>query len=214
MSTANKTEFKLMLIGFFIFTCTYGWTDAAEFMFQGYGTISFIGLYLLARYIRVYSPKWSKMSVLTDIMIYGLITLIVGVTSFILVSKEVNVPLDLYSYISPTTILGALFLLLAFTKIELQNKFINWCGISCFAVFLMHVSPSTLWYYKDFFILLHNNTTVATFWITTFLVLIIIFIVSICVDKIRIRIWNFFWVNFLCAVEHRVVNYLNDKITD
>ena len=99
-------------------------------------------------------------------------------------------PLQMFSYICPTTIVGALALLLCFTRIELQSRFINWCGISCFAVFLMHASASTMWHFKDLFVYLHEHLSVLFFWLTTFGVLSLIFIVSILVDKIRIYVWN------------------------
>lgn len=206
---AGKVEYRLVLIGFFIFTCTYGWFDKAEFMHQGYSTISFIGLYLLARYVRIYSPKYSRWHMHKDFLAYAITTLIVTSISFItpFVFNR-NVPLNLYSYISPTTILGALFLLLAFSKIDIQNKFVNWCGISCFAVFLMHVSPSTLWHYRDFFIMLHNNMAVLDFWIITFLSLIVVFFVSILIDKLRIKIWDFCWDKCFSSIEQRMLNFI------
>lgn len=99
-------------------------------------------------------------------------------------------PLYLYSYICPTTIIGALALLLCFSKFSFQNKFVNWCGISCFAVFLMHVSPSTLWHFKDLFVYLYDNLSTPIFWLSNFGILSLIFIISILIDKIRIKIWD------------------------
>ena len=60
IKATTKRTFKLVIIAFFLFTCTYGWIDAAVFMNQGYSTLFFIGLYLLARYIRLYSSSVRK----------------------------------------------------------------------------------------------------------------------------------------------------------
>ena len=123
--------------------------------------------------------------------IYAACVILVTLATFLspyLINR--SFPSIVFSYICPTTIIGALAMLLCFTKFSLQNKFINWCGISCFAVFLMHVSPSTLWHFKALFIYLHESLSIAMFWITTFIVLSLIFIVSILVDKVRIVVWN------------------------
>lgn len=101
-----------------------------------------------------------------------------------------------FSYISPTTIVGALSLFMCFTKIRIENRFVNWCGISCFAVFLMHVSPSTLWHFKNSFIYLHNNYSTFVFWFLTFIILMIIFMVSILTDKLRIMLWESLYNKF------------------
>ena len=55
---ASQQEFKNVLIGFFLFEFIYGWlfSDSTQFIQGGYSTISFFGLYLLSRYIRIYKP--------------------------------------------------------------------------------------------------------------------------------------------------------------
>lgn len=59
VANSTRREFKGVLIGFFVFTCTYCWCGAAQFMLDGYSTLFFIGLYLLARYINIYKPRVS-----------------------------------------------------------------------------------------------------------------------------------------------------------
>ena len=200
--TTTQRTFKLVLIAFFSFTCTYGWCGAASFMNQGYSTLFFIGLYLLARYMRIYSPKWSLHSAKMYLALYFLCVILVTSVSFLIpFLLNRRIPLDLFSYICPTTIIGAISLLLFFTKIKLQNNFVNWCGISCFAVFLMHVSPSTLYHFRDLFIYLHTNYQVTTFWLITFIALSIIFIISILVDKIRIKTYDYIYIYILSKIE-------------
>ena len=208
VKTASQKTFKLVLISFFTFTCTYGWIGAASFMDNGYTTLFFIGLYLLARYIRLYTPKWSQRSSWVYFAIYQLCAILVTATSFLVPYIFGRyIPVELYSYICPTTIIGALCLLLCFTKIKLQNKFINWCGISCFAVFLMHVSPSTLWHFKNLFTHLHTNYQPAHFWLITFAILSIIFILSILIDKIRIKTFNLLYAKLFSRWEVRFNKY-------
>lgn len=207
VNNTSQKEYKYVLIGFFLFTCTYGWIGAAEFMMQGYSTISFIGLYLLARYVKLYSPSWSKFSIKLDIVIYLLIILIVSLLTFTPpLYIGIKMPLNFYSYISPTTIVGALYLLLAFSKINIQNKFINWCGVSCFAVFLIHVSPSTIWHYKELFTKLHATLTTGEYWVVTFIILTAIFFTAILIDKVRIIVWDKCWGKIFKPLEPIITN--------
>lgn len=191
INTASQQTYKWVLIGFFLFTCTYGLIGAADFMQHGYTTLFFIGLYLLARYIRIYSPRWSSYAASIYLSIYATCVILVTLATFLspyLINR--SFPSSVFSYMCPTTIIGALAMLLCFSKLNLQNKFINWCGISCFAVFLMHVSPSTLWHFKSLFIYLHESLSLPMFWLMTFIILALIFMISILIDKVRIMVWN------------------------
>lgn len=208
VKTATQRTFKLVLISFFTFTCTYAWLGAADFMHNGYSTLFFIGLYLLARYTRLYEPKWSQHKPRKYFAVYSACVLFVTAIVFTypyLFDKYI--PINFYSYICPTSIIGAVCLLLGFTKFKLQNRFVNWCGISCFAVFLIHVSPSTLWHFKDLFVYLHSHCSVALFWPITFAVLTTIFIVAILIDKIRIMTFNQLYAKVFSRWEARFNNY-------
>lgn len=178
-------------------------------MMQGYSTISFIGLYLLARYVNIYKPVWSQWSIRCDLAIYACTVIIATIATFVPPYYfNIKIPLNFYSYICPTTIVGALYLFLAFSKIKLSSKFVNWCGISCFSVFLMHVSPSTLWHYRDLFIKLHEELPTLGYWVVTFAVLIIIFFVSILIDKIRLKFWNICWDKIFCRMEQTITSLI------
>ena len=55
VNNTEKKTFKNVLISFFVFQTIYSWiSDGAVFFENGYSTISFIGLYLLARYTKIY----------------------------------------------------------------------------------------------------------------------------------------------------------------
>lgn len=191
-----QKEFKWVLIGFFLFTFTYCWSGAAQFMLDGYSTLFFIGLYLLARYIYIYKPRISLLNRNIDICIYfGTVILVTAVSLFCPAISGY-----MYFYISPTTVIGALFLLLYFTKLRIQSRVVNWLGISCFAVFLMHVSPSTLWHFKNLFVYLHSSLDTYAFWLSTFVILMIIFMVSVLVDKVRIMLWESIYNKFIVRI--------------
>ena len=51
---ANKSQIKLFLIVFFTYQTIYGWYGAVPFFAQGHSTLSFIGLYILGRYLNLH----------------------------------------------------------------------------------------------------------------------------------------------------------------
>lgn len=146
---APRSLFRNTLIGFYVLQSIYGWIlpSATTYIELGYSPLSFIGLYLLARYIRVYTPSYTRQNLISD----GVVILVV----ICCVSMAYIVPPYLFNicsaqfvsnrfinYIAPTTILIAIFTLLMFSKMKIKSKFINWVAASCFAVFLLHTSPS------------------------------------------------------------------------
>lgn len=51
---SNKKQLGVLLIAFYSFQTIYGVTGATQFIAHGYSTFSFIGLYLLAQYVKRY----------------------------------------------------------------------------------------------------------------------------------------------------------------
>lgn len=58
VAKASKKEFASVLLVFFIFQTVYGWSGAAKFVEGGYSSFSFIGLYLLSKYVKTYGLKF------------------------------------------------------------------------------------------------------------------------------------------------------------
>jgi len=58
---STRKQLRNLLICFFVFQTIYGCSGAATFIEQGYSTFSFIGLYLLARYLNIYKPDFCKL---------------------------------------------------------------------------------------------------------------------------------------------------------
>jgi len=77
IETASRNQFKWTLNFFYAFQFFYGWIfpSATAFIQDGYSTISFIGLYLMARYLRIYRPNFtalkSKIDVLLSLTVVG-----------------------------------------------------------------------------------------------------------------------------------------------
>ena len=190
----NKKVIAEVIVIFFLLEFLFGWQDKGQFLF-GYSTISFCGLYLLARIYKLYiNPKISNMEgfkyrkalFLSGFFLFSVIPVIIGFWGRSILDYDF-VPL---SYTSPFVILASSCLLLFFSEIELKSSLINWCGCSVLSIYLFHLHPVVIPYLKDnmFFLYAHNNGYMYIFFclvITT-----IISFLCILLDKVRIFFWN------------------------
>ncbi len=189
---ASRHQLRNTLISFYLFQTIYGWyTSGASWFELGYSTISFVGLYLLARYVRLYTPSFSKYSYRQDLLIYLLIVLFTAIVGFTLTFKGHGMDNILYEYTSPLVILSSLFFLLAFSKMKIQSKMMNWIASSAFAAYLFHTNR---FFFDGVFckqiVIWSNTMNTFQFAIYTMGWILLIFILAILMDKIRLFCWN------------------------
>ncbi len=109
----------------------------------GYNTMSFIGLYLLARYLRLYGverlrhvPTWLFWAGWGAVVATG--TLIMTLTA----QFASHATTDITAYSCVLVIASAVLLLLAFSRLKIQNerlsRCINWVAAGSFTVYLTH----------------------------------------------------------------------------
>ena len=189
---ASRVQFRNTLIAFFSFQTLYGWISSGASWFElGYSTISFVGLYMLGRYVRLYRPFYTRYSYKKDLSLYGIIVLATAVTAFALTYSGHCKDNIIYEYTSPFIILSSLFLLLAFSKMHFHNNVINWIAGSAFAVYLFHANRYFLNKVFCKKIAVWSNSMGTLPFIThTFLWIMLVFTVSILIDKIRVVLWN------------------------
>lgn len=191
----EKTEKRLfakILICFFLFQFAYGWLCGGVGWFMGgYSTISFIGLYLLARYCRLYPMKWMiRFSASVYLLACLCVSLIVALGWFVFMMKEIDASRWLQAYNSPFVILQSVLLLLAFNKLSFHSKIINWTAASCFAVYVFHCSPGMLNKYVEVVNSIHDSNNTFVFLILLTLFIVMVFYISILIDKVRIAVWR------------------------
>lgn len=191
IKTVNRQTFRKILIIFYTFQTIYGWVSPeVNFIQHGYSTWSFIGLYLLGRYLNIFKPKLSKYSPSIDVIIYVSLSLIIAASMFF--ACYVDSPLLMkmsWEYTNPVIIISSIYLLLLFSKINFQNNIINWIAASCFAVYLQHF---LIW---DKVVVPHihylsDNFNGILFLALLALSLITFYVSAIAIDKVRILIWN------------------------
>lgn len=188
IKSATERQYRWLLIAFFIFQTIYGWRNSAPYFQRGYSAFSFIGLYLLAQYIKAH-----KQHIVNKL--YGG-TLYIATTlanmMFLFFATKFHIPLDPYVYVSPLVIGGAIGLLLFFADINIRhNKYINFVAKSAFAVYLLHQNPNLFIPYfmpliQEKYASLNGIECIGVIFIT----LAGIFLISIVLDQPRKWLWS------------------------
>lgn len=187
ISNVSKNKFEIILLSYFIFQSIWGWIGNVKFIESGYSCFSFIGLYLLARYIKLYGctklTNWGG-------RIY-LVTVILNSLSYYLCQKF-NIKIGIYSYVNPLVILGSVGLLMYFDKIKIRpNKIINWIAKSAFAVYLFHCNPNIMQpIFKRDALTIYDLTSGIVCILEISFYLIVVFMVSILLDQPRRQLWK------------------------
>ena len=190
---ATKQQFFIVLVAFYSFQTVYGWMMDASVQFTMNGTtgLSFFGLYLLGRYLRLYPFRYSQLSKRKDLIIYLGLALLMCVCNIVLLylGKTVTVTGRLYSYASPIVILASVYLLLFFSKLSFTNRSVNWIASSCFAVYLFHCNGFFFdRYYRKMIEYIYFDSGYAVLGIATYIILI--YAIAVLLDKVRMFLWN------------------------
>lgn len=201
---ATKKQFLTILILFFTLQTFYGWaTNGITWFNRGYSGISFAGLYMLARYVRLYPAKWFSHSLKLDLLIYlGFVVLNTICAFFFTKTGHASISTRLFLYTSPFVILASIHFLLIFTKFTITSKTINWIAASCFAIYLTHsnsflAGPCYDHVIRNWF----NSETTLNFILYTAILMFCVFWISILSDKIRIFLFNWLYNKFCPQID-------------
>jgi hypothetical protein len=188
---ATRRQFATVLLSFLAFQCIYGWLwEGTKWFVAGYSAISFMWLYLLARYVRLHPVKWLwQRSKWFDLAVY------LGCVAFFTIAMfaikwQGGRGGFLYFYNCPIVIVSALHLLLFFSKISLRSRLINWVAVSAFAIYLTHSSSFIGKYYDVYLLQWFNQCSRADFIGRAVLLIVGVFIASILLDKLRLLLWR------------------------
>lgn len=188
---ATKKQFATVLIAFYIFQSIYGWMfNATKWFVSGYSMVSFAGLYMVARYMRLYPIKLWQQNKWFDAAVYGIYIIFLTIAMFYIKKAGLRGGI-LYFYTCPFVIIAAMHFVLFFTKLKpFHSKLINWLGISAFAIYLTHSSSFIGIFYDKAILNWFYTEPRLTFIAYTTMLIIAVFIASILVDKVRILLWN------------------------
>lgn len=183
---ADKKQYQAVLIVFFMFQTIYAFIfwDGASYLQNGYSALSFMGLYLLARYVRLYPLRIWQLPRVHDLAMYFGISLFTTLMAFVL--QRYNLPTgNLYYYSSPLVIVFALHFMLFFTKIHFQSGVVNWIAKSTFSVYLLHSNPYLASrYYDDVILSWYQEQSLFPFLLCVVSFIIVVFIIAVLLDKV------------------------------
>lgn len=194
INDVSEKQLRIFLISFYLFQTIYGWLsiNGADWLGGGYSAVSFMGLYILARYVRIYNPfKITQLRSRSCFIAFFSIALLLTLLSSVVTYIGLPVAGRLFTYTNPLVIVESVFLLLAFYKLKIQSSIINWISSSCLAVYLVHANELFLRpYYGEIINNWYRNEDASRFFIYTITFILVLFFLSILVDKIRMFIWK------------------------
>lgn len=188
----SHKQFRTILALFFISQFLWGWYyGSVGFFSNGYSAMSFIGLYLLARYIRIYQPAFSKYHKSKDVLVYIVLTIISTTLAFVSINQGWNLLYSAtYKYNSPLVIAASIAFLLFFSKIRFQSSIVNTIASSAFGVYLLHAQSNLYIIYTKTIRKWFETENNCCFLLNTITFIITLFVASVLIDKIRIYLWN------------------------
>ena len=190
---AAKEQLAFATLLFMGFAVVYGWTHAAPEFARGYSALSFVGLYLMARYIRLYMSAWvERLSAWSCLAVFLLATTANSLLSFFVTVNNMSDKVDsmVHAYLNPLNLMAAVAMLLCFSKLKFQSRFINGVAVSCLAVFLFHKNPMLGPYYGSvgWYLFTHFSGPVYVLLCLAFILLV--FAVSVLIDRVRMVCWK------------------------
>lgn len=184
--TAGKREYQLVLIAFYIFQTYFSWFWSLVDYYSGYSVVLFCGLYLTARYCRLYPVRilqdrpWAT---------YFVAIFLLSVLSTIGV-LSIGHPLKMLRYDNPLVILSALAILHGFKGIQIQNNLVNRLARCCFAVYIIHFNPLVFSYFRQGVVYLHQRYSQLPFLVYMASYLIFVYLACWVIDYVREETWN------------------------
>lgn len=201
IDNAGQKMHGAVVLSFIIFQSIFGWgTSFMRDFLGGYSVISLMGLYLMARYVRLYPLALFSKGKGFDMTIYVAMTLLTTVAAFCAIyfgtsRAEVIEVVDMfYKYNSPLVISASVFLLLFFSKLQIgYSRCINWVAASSFAVFLIHTNTYLFPYYTKCVVCITQSYSTLPFIFVISAFIVAVFVVCVLFDQLRIRAWNYSW---------------------
>jgi len=193
---ADRKGYRMLLVSFFVFQFLYGWAVNAAYYFEyGLSVTSFVGLYLLARYVRRFTPNWTQLSKAFDITIFIGIVLLMAVSLSLIGHVDMfenyyhTLIGHMYSYNNPIVILECVSFLLFFSKLSFKSKVVNFVAASCFSVLFIH-GNKYFFPYTERVIGIYNHFPYFIALSKIIIMNLIVFAAAILMDQARKAVWN------------------------
>lgn len=192
IESSTPKIYASVLIVFFLMEFIYGWVRNLAAFNSGYSTISFIGLYLLAQFVRRHLHQLLSLGVYKCFLLYIFFSILpVGI--YFLTGHY----LGKTAYSSPFVILSSLFFFLAFNKMKISSNVINYLACSSFSIYLIHSHPFLFKHFK-----IQMNVAYEALGGCLYMVFVIVFavcfgILCMLLDKVRILSWKYLCIHIV-----------------
>lgn len=188
---ASKSQIEKTLLGFYLFQSIYSFGGAAGYIQYGLSAFTFIGIYLLARYARIY--LLNKVSFSQCIM--GIfVPMLINAAMFCLsIMMDIEGIRDMCtSFANPLIIISAIACVLLFSMLKVPyNRIINTIAASSFAVYLFHQEPYYIdSVFRDTVRYLYTNFSGLPCLFIILGLLTAVFLISIVLDQPRKWLWR------------------------
>lgn len=181
---ATKREFQMVLVAFYVFQCYYCWASGALDYFSGYSVTFFCGLYLTARYFRLYPVR-----VITShgTAVYFACLLVIIVVSVVAMARFGN-GARMIRYDNPLVIISSLGLLSSFARMRFHSRVVNSLATACFAVYIIHFDPLVFHYFAMAVRWIYQSTSGLVTVVGVGVFLVAVFIACWLVDRLRLYV--------------------------
>ena len=188
---ASKKTFATVLVLFYLMQTLFAYISNTDWFSDGFSPLPFIGLYLLARYVRIHQPGFARLKKGYDAAVYLGISLLITLLSLFLF-KQFDTGGRLFNYTNPLVVCSSLFFVLFFSKIKMgEIKWINTVAISSVGAYLLHMHPRFFTaYYCDMIRRFFSENPLAIAALLTIAWVVFVFISGVLMDKIRLAIWS------------------------
>ncbi len=174
---------------FYMYSTVIGYIcKSAEFN-EGMSALSLIGLYMIGAYLRRTTICIFHFKPKTDLVVF--LGLSVSLTFTRVILLYLGITVSPIGYLNPIVIIMSIYLFLFFQKLKIKSiRWINFVAASAFAVFLFHKHPLL---YETYQVVCKRITQTEETIIYLPIFFLIIFIVSIMIDRVRIASFNIIW---------------------
>ena len=194
LRTATRREVERWMLVFFTFAAVNLVFKFTKEFNLGYSSLFFMGLYVMGHYLRHYVAESLKWKSRTLWLVFGSATVLpallhvasayVWPVPFFGALTELNT-----AYCNPVVVIQAASLLLLFSRMMFQSRFVNWVAASAFSVYVFHQNGTLLPIYFK------HVRAVGTYpyleaVVLGFVFLCFVFALSVLVDRLRILAWN------------------------
>lgn len=192
---ATRREMEWLLLAVFLMDFVNVFTKIPSDFNFGYSSLHFIAIYLLARYLRLYNPL---ASLCRRQLLGGYLAATALCTGIIFAAAMWwgnpwlnNLEQQLTVYNSPLVVLAAVFLLLYFSKLQFQNRIVNWLAAGSFNVYLVHQNLFLRDHYREMIRNIDNEVIFPASVAVIFAFICTVFLGSVILDQPRQWIANY-----------------------